>query len=112
MGIRDRSARCAAYLWIEEGGGASKEPREQRRSDRVCELSEYVVSALFWKCESLLYIQLFSFADASLDVEHLKLGAFSDVKRGSKDCIDLVRFECFHLVGLNALYCVLLIRCL
>ena len=59
------------------GRGASKEPREQRRSDRVCELSEYVVSALFRKYiyMSLLYIQFSRFAHTSLDVEHLESGA-------------------------------------
>ena len=35
----------------------------------------HVVSALYYKYESLLYIQLLSFVDTSLDVEHLKSGA-------------------------------------
>ena len=35
----------------------------------------HVVSALVWKYESLLYIQLCSFADTSLNVEHLEVDA-------------------------------------
>ena len=56
MRVLDAHASMARFLMLIArcfplgsacGRGASKEPREQRRSDRVCELSEYVVSAIF-----------------------------------------------------------------
>ena len=50
----------------------------------------HVVSALFLKYMSLLYSQLSSFVDTSLNVEHLKLGAFSGLLRRSSLLSEIV----------------------